>query len=109
MIDKSLKSYYDPLFDEIFYSKEFIDYVLKNKGYCPNGLTIDTCFDDKGMYFTCCCKEYGYEYSGERVVGDYTLVNPNVDLEDYAILCFKYLNNVNPEVASEVEKYDICY
>ena len=35
MIDKSLKSYYDPLFDEIFYSKEFIDYVLKNKGYCP--------------------------------------------------------------------------
>ena len=109
MNKENLKSYYDSLFDDIFFSKEFIDYVLKNKGYCPKGLTVDTKFDDNGMYFKCCCKEYGYEYSNERIVGDFTILKPNVDMEDYAILCFKYLNKVNPKVCSEVEKYDICY
>lgn len=104
-----LKCYYDPLFDDIFFSKDFINYVLENKGYCPKGLTFDTKFDEDGMYFNCCCKEYGYEYSGERVVNDFILIHSNVDMEDYAALCFKYLKKVKPEIANKIKNYDICY
>jgi len=107
MIDKK-KVKYDTILDDIFFSKEFKDFIIKKFGYCPNGLTFDTYADgDKPIEFICRCKKYGYEYSGERVIGDYRIENPpSIELAKYAYEMLKYLQDNYPTIYEEIAKYD---
>lgn len=102
-----LKIKYDKIFDDIFFSKEFKDFIVEKFDYCPNGLTFDTEVENDKPEFTCCCKKYGYEYSGERVIGDYRIENPpSIELEKYAYEMLKYLKDNYPTIYEEIAKYD---
>ena len=102
-----LKTKYDKIFDDIFFSKEFKDSVVEKFGYCPNGLTFDTVIYDDEPEFICRCKQYGCEYSGERVIGDYQYIKPTVDLEKYGVYMAEYIISNYPELYKEISKYDI--
>ena len=102
-----LKAKYDKIFDDIFFSKEFKDSVVEKFGYCPNGLTFDTIVEDDNPEFICRCKQYGYDYSGERVIGDYKITKPTVDLEKYGEYMGDYIIDNYPELYEEISKYDI--
>ena len=107
MIDK-LKVKYDKIFDDIFFSKEFKDFIIEKFGYCPNGLTLDTDVENGKPEFTCRCKKYGYDYpSADRVIGDYRIENPpSIDLEKYIYEMFKYLKNNYPILYDDIYEYD---
>ena len=104
-----LKSKYDKLFDDIFFDSKFTDFIVQECGYCPRGLTIDTEVNDNKPEFTCRLKIYGYEYSNERVIGDYTIIKPTVELEKYAYKMMEYLQKNHPELYADIMKYDIYF
>ena len=107
MLDK-LKIKYDKIFDDIFFSKEFIDFIVSKFGYCPNGLTFDTyASPDKPIEFICRCKQYGYDYSGERVIGDYQIIKTKINLEEYAYEMLKYLRDNYQSIYDEISEYDV--
>lgn len=108
MVDK-LKVKYDKIFDDIFFSKEFKDFIIEKFGYCPNGLTFDTyASGDKPLEFICRCKKYGYDYSSsDRVIGDYRIENPpSIDFEKYAYEMLKYLKDNYPAIYDEISEYE---
>lgn len=98
-----LKVKYDTQLDELFFSKDFKNAMLKQFGISPAGLTIDTRYDDdeSDIYFYICCKEYGYDFSGERVVGDYMLRKYNLS-DDMEQFCVNYLAEKAPELYEEM-------
>ena len=104
-----LKIKFDTAFDNLFYSKEFKDAMIKKFGIVPAGLTFDTRFDDVSEPFFClCCKKYGYEFSGERVVGDYTINKYKFTREMFEF-CMDYTDNVSKEIYNEMINYDFTY
>lgn len=107
MID-DLKIKYDKTFDNIFFSKEFKNFIVEKFGYCPNGLTFDTEIKNDKPEFTCCCKKYGYDYpSTDRVIGDYQIDNPSpVDLEKYIYEMFNYLKDNYPIIYDDIYEYN---
>ena len=105
-----LKIKFDTAFDNLFYSKEFKDAMLKKFGIVPAGITFDTRFDDdvSEPFFCLCCKKYGYEFSGERVVGDYTINKYKFTREMFEF-CMDYTDNVSKEIYNEMINYDFTY
>ena len=105
-----LKIKFDTAFDNLFYSKEFKDAMIKKFGIVPAGLTFDTRFDDdvSEPFFCLCCKKYGYEFSGERVVGDYTINKYKFTREMFEF-CMDYTDNVSKEIYNEMINYDFTY
>ncbi len=105
-----LKIKFDTAFDNLFYSKEFKDAMVKKFGIVPAGLTFDTRFDDdvSEPFFCLCCKKYGYEFSGERVVGDYTINKYKFTREMFEF-CMDYTDNVSKEIYNEMINYDFTY
>lgn len=105
-----LKIKFDTAFDNLFYSKEFKDAMIKKFGIVPAGLTFDTRFDDdvSEPFFCLCCKKYGYEYSGERVVGDYTINKYKFTREMFEF-CMDYTDNISKEIYNEMINYDFTY
>ena len=110
MSNFDLKVKFDTAFDKIFFSKEFKNAMLKKFGICPNGMTFDTRYDDdvSEIYFILVSKSYGYEYSGERVVGDYTLnkFEFSKDMFDFAI---DYFAMNDRETWAEIVNYEFGY
>lgn len=105
-----LKIKFDTVFDNLFYSKEFKDAMIKKFGIVPAGLTFDTRFDDdvSEPFFCLCCKKYGYEFSGERVVGDYAINKYKFTREMFEF-CMDYTDNVSKEIYNEMINYDFTY
>lgn len=105
-----LKVKFDKLFDDVFFSKEFKNFILENTGYCPNGLTFDTNINDKGVpEFMSLCKEYGYDCSGERVIGDYTLGKTPTNMEQLTNLMLEYLKENKKDLYDEIINYSIYF
>ena len=105
-----LKVKYDTAFDKIFFSNDFKIAMLNKFGIAPTGMTFDTRYDDdvSEPYFALCCKLYGYEYSGERVVGDYSLNKFELSKEmfDFAI---DYLAMHARELWADIINYEFTY
>ena len=106
----NLKVKFDTAFDNLFYDKKFKEEMLKRFKVVPAGLTFDTRFDDdvSEPYFLLCCKRYGYEYSGERVIGDYVINKYNISREMFDF-CLDYTDNVDKEIYDEIVNYDFTY
>lgn len=62
---------YDKMLDDVFFTSKFKQYIVEKCKYCPDGLTIDTNIIHDEIKFVVCTKKYGYEFSGERVPGDF--------------------------------------
>lgn len=105
-----LKVKFDTAFDKIFFSNGFKNAMVKKFGICPNGMTFDTKYDDDNskIYFVLVSKSYGYEYSGERVIGDYTLNKFEFSKEmfDFAIDYF-IMNDY--ETWAKIDNYEFRY
>ena len=106
-----LKVKYDTQLDNLFFSKDFKNSMLAQFGIAPAGLTIDTRYDKDAsfgdIYFTICCKRYGYEYyERDHVIGDYSLTHYKLtdDMEQH---CVNYLAEKEPELYEEMIKYGI--
>ena len=69
-----------------------------------SGLTIDTNIDDDKPQFCVCTKEYGYEYSGERVPGDFYNLNYKIN-ENLIEHIMRYLYMTNKNLFNEILKY----
>ena len=110
MSNWDLKVKFDTAFDKIFFSNDFKNAMLNKFGIAPAGMTLDTRYDDdvSEIYFVLVCKSYGYEYSGERVVGDYSLNKFEFSREmfDFAI---DYLSMNARELWAEIINYEFAY
>ena len=104
-----LKIKFDKLFDDVFFSKNFKEFIVSKTGYCPNGLTIDTDVNDDVPEFTCLCKEYGYDYANDRIIGDYRILKTPTNMETLSDLMLEYLKENNNDLFNEVLKYDIYF
>ena len=106
-----IKFAYDEKFDRLFFSKDFKAKMVEKFHICPRGLTCDTRFDEEGkMYFCFCCKDYGYDFSGDYVLGDYTLRKQEIK-QEWVPFLFDYISENDPTLYQEcVEKdYDFYY
>ena len=110
MSNFDLKVKFDTAFDKIFFSKEFINAMVKKFGICQKGMTFDTRYDDdvSEIYFILVSKSYGYEYSGERVVGDYSL-NKFEFTEEMFDFAINYLSMNDRETWTEIINYEFGY
>lgn len=110
MSNWDLKVKFDTALDNIFFSKEFRIAIMKKFKIAPNGMTFDTRYDDdvSEIYFVLVSKKYGYEYSGEHVIGDYTLNKFEFSREmfDFAI---DYLAMNNRDLWNEIINYEFTY
>ena len=79
---------------------------MENCKFCPSGLTIDCDVDDDEPRFYVCTKEYGYDYSGERVPGDFYNLDYNIN-ENLYIHAFRYLYMTNENLFHEIFKNDL--
>lgn len=95
---------YDKMLDDVFFTKEFKQYMMENCKFCPSGLTIDTNIDDDKPQFCVCTKEYGYDYSGERVPGDFYNLNYKIN-ENLIEHIMRYLYMTNKNLFNEILKY----
>jgi len=106
----ALKQKFDKAFDKLFLKQDFTFHVCSKLHYCPSGLDMDTLMheDSKEIYFQCCCKEYGYDYSSfNRVIGDYRYGDDVT--EEMLEICLNYMKEKDPALYEEVMKYDIYY
>lgn len=110
MSNFDLKIKFDKAFDKLFFSKNFRAEMTNKIGICPKGITFDTCYDndDSEIYFKLVSKNYGYEYSGEMVVGDYTL-NKFVFTQEMADFAISYIRNNAPDLFDEIKAFEIVY
>ena len=110
MSNWDLKVKFDTAFDKLFFSSKFKNSMIKKFGYCPNGMTLDTRYDDDAseIYFVLVSKKYGYEYSGDIVIGDFTLNKFEFSREmfDFAI---DYLAMNDRDTWSEIVNYEFSY
>ncbi len=106
----ALKQKFDKAFDDLFLKQDFAFHVCSILHRCPNGLDMDTLMeeDSKKIYFQCCCKKYGYDFSSsDRVIGDYYYGDDVT--EEMLDICLDYMKEKNPVLYEEVIKYDIYY
>ena len=110
MCNFDLKVKFDTIFDKIFFSNGFKNAMVKKFGICPNGMTFDTRYDDEEskIYFVLVSKNYGYEYSGEKVIGDYTLNKFDFSKEMFGF-AIDYLVANNYETWVEIADYEFRY
>lgn len=113
-----LKKTIDGFFNQIFFTEDFRNQVIKKFKYCPQGLGFDTCFyvekDESDEYagepyFLLCSKIYGDEYnSNDKVTGDYHYgkYEGNQEVLEF---CKKYLYDKAPELYDKIKKYDFLY
>lgn len=110
MSNWDLKVKFDTVFDKIFFSNDFKNAMLNKFGIAPVGMTFDTRYDDdvSEIYFVLVSKSYGYEYSGEMVIGDYSLNKFEFRREmfDFAI---DYLSMNARELWAEIINYEFAY
>ncbi len=60
------------------------------------------------IYFRCCCKQYGYDFSStDRVIGDYYFGEDST--EEMLQVCLDYMKEKNPQIYEEIQDYDIYY
>lgn len=106
----NLKVKFDTAFDELFYNNNFKNEMLNKFKVVPAGLTFDTRFDDdvSEPYFVLCCKKYGYEYSGEHVIGDYTINKYKFSKEMFDF-CMDYLSNLDSPIYHEIMNYEFTF
>ena len=104
------KRKYDEAFDRLFLRENFRVYATSMLKRCPNGLDLDTCFEDETgeMIIVCRCKIYGYDFSdSDRVCGDfYCKESPT---EEMLMVCLKYLKEKDPELFDEIKDLDMYY
>ena len=104
------KRKYDEAFDKLFLSEDFRVYATSILKRCPNGLDLDTCFDDETgeMVIVCRCKIYGYDFSAsDRVCGDFYCKEGTT--EEMLIVCLKYLKEKDPSLFDEIKDLDMYY
>ena len=92
---------YDKMFDDVFFTSEFRQYIVEKLHHCPNGLTIDTDVDGEEPEFHVCTKKYGYEYMNERVPGDFYDIQYGLGRE-LAEATLDYLSENNSELYEEM-------
>lgn len=97
---------YDKMLDDVFFTRKFKQYMMENCKFCPSDLTIDCDVDDDEPRFYVCTKEYGYDYSGERVPGDFYNLDYNIN-ENLYIHAFLYLYMTNENLFHEIFKNDL--
>lgn len=105
-----LKRKFDTAFDKLFLRQDFKFYATSILHRCPNGLDLDTqMYEDTGkIYFQCCCKQYGYDFSStDRVIGDYYFGEDAT--EEMLQVCLDYMKEKNPQLYEEIQGYDIDY
>lgn len=104
-----LKIKFDKAFDNLFFSSKFTKEYIKKYQYCPNGLTIDTLYDndDSPIYFKVIQKIYGYEYSSrDRVIGDYISYNYDYSEEQINFM-LDYIKTNDFKLWTEIQQYKI--
>ena len=102
-----LKRKYDAAFDKLFLQQDFKFYATSKLKRCPNGLNLNTDFDEETgeMIVVACCKIYGYEYSStDHVCGDYYYGDKAT--EEMARVCLDYLKEKNPALYEEIKELD---
>ena len=77
--DIMTKAELDNVFNHLFFSRDFIDKMIRRFGICPAGLTIDTHVENGNMTFLCVTKKYGYDNS-------IICRQPDAAWDDYEIL-----------------------
>ena len=92
---------YDKLFDDVFFTSKFKQYIVGRCKHCPAGLTIDTNVDGDIPEFHVCTKKYGYEYMGERVPGDFYNLKYGLG-RDLAEALLDYMSDNAPELYEEM-------
>jgi len=105
-----LKVKYDTAFDELFLKQDFKLYATSVLKYCPNGLNLNTEFDDETgkVLIVSRCKIYGYDYSStDHVIGDYYLGKKTTSEMAYVLL--DYLQEKNPALFEEINEYDMYF
>lgn len=95
------KRKYDTIFDNLFFTNDFKQFCTEKMKRCPAGLTINTVDNDDEKYFEVCCKNYGYEFANQRIIGDYTLGEEITD-EMYIKTCLQYLYENDKQTFDEV-------
>ena len=89
----TIKFDYERRFNKLFFSKDFKQKMVETCHYCPQGLTIDVDFDEKGeIEFYACCKKYNYDFSDDIVDGDCILHKTPIK-EEWVDLMMEYLKN----------------
>ena len=74
---------YDKMLDDVFFTKEFKQYMIENCKFCPSGLTIDT---------------------NERVPGDFYNLNYKINENLFGHI-MRYLQMKNKNLFNEILKY----
>lgn len=97
---------YDKMLDDVFFTSKFKQYIVEKCKYCPDGLTIDTNIIHDEIKFVVCTKKYGYEFSGERVPGDFYDLKYQVE-EKMAEALLDYLAENNAELYHKIFKYAV--
>ena len=97
---------YDKMLDDVFFTSKFKQYIVEKCKYCPDGLTIDTNIIHDEIKFVVCTKKYGYEFSGERVPGDFYDLKYQVE-EKMTDALLDYLAENNAELYNEIFKYAV--
>jgi len=96
---------FDKMLDDVFFTSDFRNFIVRVMHYCPNGLTINTDVDGNEPFFKVCTKHYGYDFSErERVPGDYYDLKYNAFEEKMAVATYYYLETKCPELYDEMKK-----
>lgn len=98
-----IKFNYEKRFNELFFSKDFKEKMVKEFSYCPQGLTFEPRFDKESeeWSFCACCKEYNYDFYSYEV-GDYTILKKEIK-EEWAKFMIKYVRENDEKLANEIK------
>ena len=83
--------------DLTYVRKVRTNFNIPSNGYQTAEFTIDGLQQGLNEFFVVCCKEYGYDFSGQRVIGDYVVTNQNVE-DKYIAACCEYVQLKKPEL-----------
>ena len=103
-----LKVKYDTAFDKLFLKQDFKFYATSELKRCPNGLNLNTEFNDETgeMQIVSRCKIYGYNYSAtDHVTGDYYWGDKTTS--EMAHVLINYLKEKNPALYEEIKEFDL--
>ena len=103
-----LKVKYDTAFDKLFLKQDFKFYATSVLKRCPNGLNLNTEFNDETgeMQIVSRCKIYGYDFSAvDHVIGDYYMGEHTTD--EMAHVLIDYLQEKDPALYEEIKEYDL--
>ena len=100
----SFKFKYDKMFDDVFFTSKFRQYIVERCKYCPNGLTIDTNIKGETPTFHVCTKKYGFDFIHERVPGDFYDLKYGVG-DKLADALLEYMCENHPELYDEMYSF----